>query len=383
MYEKGLYRELDCLFSSQNKYLLMQENKMPVQRFSYLFERYQKGICSEKEANEILHILENTKNDDLIKSEISKLWNQIELSNEMSDTMDHLLEKVHYRIINVKNHEEGLKPTLSKERYIRFLIRAAAILFLPLLIYSAFLTKKVSDQRIRSNENAISQTITVPAGVQTNFLLPDGSNVWLNSGTVFKYPNSFKGDLRQVEISGEGFFDVVKDPDHPFLVKAGNLNIEVKGTRFDVINYPNDDQIEVILESGQVCLLNGAYTDRIVIGALNPGEKATISNSRNSIEVQKVFIEKYTSWKNGLLIFRDDPMVEVVRKLSHKYNVDFELQGSEISDYVYTATFTNESLLQILELLKISSPIKYKVINQNQNDDKTYSRSKIIITQIK
>ena len=74
------------------------------------------------------------------------------------------------------------------------------------------------------------QTIKVPTGVQTEFALPDGSHVWLNSGSVFKYPGSFTGEVRNVELNGEGYFNIMKDSDHPFLVKAGNLNVEVKGT---------------------------------------------------------------------------------------------------------------------------------------------------------
>lgn len=359
----------------------MQENKLKYQRFSYLFEKYLKGICSKQEAKEIVDILENPSYDQLIKSEAYKFWNEFSDVNEKRDSMSKILDKLHHRIS--LNDEEKLKSQFINKRFIQAIIRAAAVLFIPLMIYSGYLTFKVRDARISKTDQVILQTIKVPAGIQTDFILPDGSHVWLNSCSIFKYPGSFQGELRQVELIGEAYFDITKDPDRPFIVKAGNLNVEVKGTTFDVINYPDDSQIEVILESGQVNLFTGNYKDYDLIALMEPGEKATYNTSRNITSIQNVDVDKYTVWKNGILIFRDDPMNEVTRKLSRRFNVDIELQSLDLKEYVYTATFINESLAQILELLKISAPIKYTIIKPKQLDDNSYSKTKIIITKIK
>jgi ferric-dicitrate binding protein FerR (iron transport regulator) len=201
--------------------------------------------------------------------------------------------------------------------------------------------------------------------------------VWLNSGSVFKYPTSFNGKLREVELTGEAYFDITRDPDHPFIVKTGIVDIEVRGTKFDVINYPDDPQIEVILESGQVRLLNESLENSILLS--EPGERGVYDKSLGTTVVKKVDIDKYTLWKNGILIFRDDPMNEVVRKLSHKFNADIKLKSPAINEYVYTATFIDESLIQILELLKMSAPLDYTIMNQKKLDDNSYSRLEIII----
>lgn len=359
----------------------MQGKKLKDQRFSYLLEKYIKGVCSKPEAEEVLDILEDPGYDQLIKSEVYKFWNEFSDINEEEDSMNKILDKLHHRIRI--NNEEKLKSQFINKRLIQLIIRAAAVLFIPLMIYSAFLTFKVTDLRISKTDRVILQTIRVPAGILTDFILPDGSHVWLNSGSVFKYPSSFQGVLRQVELTGEAYFDITEDPDRPFIVKAGILNVEVKGTKFDVINYPDDLQIEVILESGKVNLFTGNYKDNNLIALMKSGERASYNPSNNITSIHKVDMDKYTGWKNGILIFRDDPMNVVTRKLSHRFNVDIELQSPDLKEYVYTATFMNESLPQILELLKISAPIKYTIIDQKQLVDNSFSKSKIIISKLK
>lgn len=219
--------------------------------------------------------------------------------------------------------------------------------------------------------------------MQADFLLPDSSHVWLNSGSVFKYPVSFAKDKRQVELTGEAFFDVAKDELHPFLVKAGKMNVEVKGTRFNVINYPDESLTELILESGSVRLFSGNYEDNKTITNIKPGELAIYDTVKNKLSVSKVDVRKYTAWKEGMLIFRDDHMEEVVRKLNRWFNVEIILQSPELKEYVYTATYRDETLPQILELLKISAPLKYSITERERLNDNSYSKRKIVINKRK
>jgi ferric-dicitrate binding protein FerR (iron transport regulator) len=189
--------------------------------------------------------------------------------------------------------------------------------------------------------------------------------------------------MRQVKLKGEAFFDVIKDPSHPFIVNAGKLNVEVKGTRFDVCNYPNEPISEVTLESGSVRLFEGNYTDKKTLALIKPGERALLDHNTDKLAVSRVDVEKHTSWKEGLLIFRDDKMDDIVIKLNRKFNVDIILQDPEIKEYIYTATFEDESLTQILGLLRISAPVNYKAYKPEQLADKTFSKQKIVLTKRK
>lgn len=349
------------------------------QRYTYLFNKYRRGICSEKEAEELMDFLEDTTNEQLIKAEASDNWNALS-DNGWNDSLDEILADLHKRMR--KDDREIKKNGFINNRLVNFLLKTAAILFIPLILYSGYLTFSAKGLR-NSGEKAVIQTVNVPSGVRTDFILPDGSHIWLNSGSVFKYPDTFQGKLREVELIGEGYFDIAKDPDHPFIVKTGMLNVEVKGTTFDIINYPADTQIEVIVGSGLVSLSSGQYKEKKPVTSVEPGERATYDKTNNYALINKVDPVKYTLWKDGILIFSDDPMSEVIRRLSHKYNVDIELQSPDIAEYVYTATFIDESLFQILDLLKISAPIDYTFIPQKKLDDNSYSRSKIIITTAK
>ncbi len=365
----------------------MTEPKGEYTRVSFLFKKYLNGSCSNDEAAEIVAFLEDPANDDVLMNEVITEWclfNSEHKDNliptESKIIMDRILDRLHHQI-NLKEEENARNYSVNK--FFTFFSKIAAVLIIPLFVYAIYLTSKTTHSMLFKATAVVWQTVKTPTGMQTDFLLPDGSHIWLNSGSVLKYPVPFTTDKRQVELSGEAFFDVVKDPSHPFLVKAGKMNIEVKGTRFNVINYPNEMRTELILERGRVRLFSGNYEDNNTVTNIIPGEHVVLDNSQNKLEVSKVDVDKYTAWKEGMLIFKDDPMDEVVRKLNRWFNVDIILQSPELKEYVYTATFKDETLTQILELLKISAPVKYNITERKQLDDHSYSKRKIIITKQK
>lgn len=358
-------------------------------RISCLFEKYLNGRCSNEEAREIVSVLEDSGNDISLINEASTRWQSLN-SAESEDSrtlesqviMSQILDRLHHRI---RLDEEEKARKFSMTKVFSLFSKVAAILILPLLVYSIYLASLTSN----NNQNALSDnqlswhTVKTPAGMQTDFLLPDGSHVWLNSGSVLKYPTHFAEDKREVEMTGEAFFDVAKDVTHPFLVNAGKMKIEVTGTRFNVINYSDESVTELILESGHVRLFSGKYEENKTIANINPGELAVLENAQNKLRISNVDVAKYMAWKDGVLIFRDDPMEEVVRKLNRWFNVEIILQSPELTGYVYTATYRDETLPQILELLKISAPIKYSITDRKRLPDNSYAKRKILITRRK
>jgi len=357
-------------------------------RLTNLYQKFLTNSCTSEEAEEILCVLEDPKNDILLKEELKSQFIQInskrneELVNPGNPaSMDRLLDRLHHQI-RLQEEKNTVKAG-KKKRILIFFAKAAAILILPLLAYSAFMTFKTPTTNNHELADIVWQTVKTPAGTQTDFLLPDSSHVWLNSGSVLEYPVPFEKNIRQVKLSGEAFFDVKKDPDYPFIVNAGELNVEVKGTRFNVCNFIGEKHSELILESGSVRLFTGQYTDNKTLAFIKPGERAIMDYKENKLSVSKTDTEKYTSWKEGLLIFRDDKMDEVVTKLNRKFNVEISLKDKELKGYVYTATFSNESLSQILKLLKISAPIEYLVYKPEQRPDNSFSKQKIVFIKRK
>ncbi len=354
-------------------------------RIPELIKKYSDNQCSPEEAREVLSILKNPENDLLLMSKTEFLFEKEEFMGkvqnpgEQKQTLERILDRLHHRI---HLREEKPRSTSPKSLFGVF-SRVAAVLVLPLLAYSLYLSLETGKTGVFAENHRTIQTVKTATGMQTDFVLPDGSHVWLNSGSVLKYPVPFAADRRQVELTGEAFFDVEKDASHPFVVNAGAMNIEVKGTRFNVVNYPDETTTEMILESGSVRLYSGEYENRKTIVNVKPGEMASYDKSKSikELKISKVEVDKYTAWKSGTLIFRDDKMEAVVRKLNRWFNVDIVLHGPELKEYVYTATYREETLPQILELLKISAPVKYTITERVRQADNSFSKRKIFITK--
>ncbi|SHF42112.1 FecR family protein [Mariniphaga anaerophila] len=266
-----------------------------------------------------------------------------------------------------------------KNRILYIFQKVAAILIFPLIAASLYFALDHSEIE---KPFIAWHTLEIPAGMRSEFYLPDSTKVYLNSKTSLSYPLTFSSDIREVKLSGEAYFEVSKNKKVPFIVNTGKINIEVTGTEFIASNYPHEQLTEIVLIEGGINLFKGNYlTSKKEITRLCPGEKALYENNKKKLIVDKVNSDKYIAWKNGILMFRDDPMPEVVRRLNRWFNVDIQLQGAELRDWTYTATFEDESLVQILELLKLSAPIDYSIKNRKIQTDKTFSKMEIVIKQ--
>jgi ferric-dicitrate binding protein FerR (iron transport regulator) len=284
------------------------------------------------------------------------------------------------KALNQVNNQIQNTPRRQRKSLYEYWQRVAAILFLPLLLASAglYYYQQVREER----QPVIWQTVTVTNGLRAQVKLADGSTVWLNGGSQLTYPSSFSGKERQVTLVGEAYFKVAKNEKQPFYVQAGPLKVAVTGTTFNVSHYPDDGQTTVVLTSGKVSLLGKDRQQWIKLAEMKPCEMAVYDDYRHEISIAQADTEKYTSWINGSLIFRDDLMTEVVKKLNRRYNVDIVIADREIAQYVYTATFRDETVERILYLLKKTSPIAYTMLPSRQLDDKSFERQKIILHKI-
>jgi len=255
--------------------------------------------------------------------------------------------------------EHRIRNDKNNLRIINILSRIAAILFLPLLIASAWLFYH-QQSKIIPMQYAM-QEITSPRGVRSQVILPDGSNVWLNAESTIRFKVPFEPQNRNVELSGEAFFAVKKDSHRPFHVQSGKINVTVLGTKFDCKAFAEDSAIEVVLAEGKVSLrTDGTYTGKEIIMA--PGERAVVNKTTLKTIVSAEKIEKYIAWQAGKLVFDECPMPEVARQLERWYGIEVNIDDPKILNYRITTTFENESLHQVLELLALSSPIKINYI---------------------
>ncbi len=295
-------------------------------------------------------------------SKLKKLWNVYE------DYQKALL-------IDEKKAYKNVSRKLSKSRKLNFgkqLQRVAAVLFLPVLLISGWTYYNAI--KIQKQYTAVYNTAETPLGMRSSLTLPDGTKVWLNSGSKLTYPIVFGSKSRTVTLSGEAYFEVEKSKSWPFIVEAQNFSVMVLGTSFNCTAYPEDLNAEVALVEGKVDLFNKSATR---IETMNPGELIEFNNKTQDFYKSKADLNKYIAWKTGRLMFRDDKMNVVVEKMERWYNVDIEIMDKEISSYVYTATFIDESLDQVLKMLSLSAPIFYMEDERAKLSDGTFTRPKI------
>ena len=146
-------------------------------------------------------------------------------------------------------------------------------------------------------------------------------------------------------------------------MQCGDIGVKVLGTKFDVNGYPENGEISVVLESGSILLTHKQYTLDYV---LSPGEQADYNIKENEIKVHDTDVEKYTSWKDGILIFRNDPMELVINKLERWYNIDIVVKDPNVYNSIFTGTVINESYQQIFKLIEYSCPVRCEVV-ENMN----------------
>lgn len=338
--------------------------------YENLLTTYFSGKLKDEE-KQIIDEWKNSYEENLLIFEnAEKVWKSLNLLQEMRTyNASQALLKV--------NNKIGQQP-LNKHGFLFYWQRIAAVLLLPLLVLGGIYL--FPDSQTKKND-LVWQTITTPPGVKSQAQLPDGTKVWLNSESSLSYPSSFAGNERNVKLTGEAFFEVAKDKRHPFHVDLGKIGIEVVGTAFNVIHYENEKQTEVILTSGKIKLLEQKGNKIHRTTEMEPGQKAIYRELDGKISLQQVDTEKYTSWMDGRLIFRDDAMIEVVKRLNRWFNVEIEIADPEIAQYIYTATFRNETIEQILYLIKRTSPLEYTIIPGKRLNDESFEKQKIILNK--
>lgn len=199
-------------------------------------------------------------------------------------------------------------------------------------------------------------TLTIPPGGQYQVVLPDGTQVWLNSSSSLSYPTEFAGNSRTVKLTGEAYFEVAKNKDKPFYVEMNNVQVKVLGTHFNISAYADDNDLTTTLLEGSVQISkNGSQA------LLKPGQQAVIGSNANAITVSKAHINEAMAWKNGYFMFNDDNIVDIMKKVSRWYDADIEYQGN-FSSQRFGGTFTrSKSITDLLKNLEQISNVHFKI----------------------
>ncbi|PIF00161.1 MAG: anti-sigma factor [Maribacter sp.] len=209
-------------------------------------------------------------------------------------------------------------------------------------------------------------TLTIPKGKQFGLVLSDGTKVRLNAESSITYPMLFGPDgPRKVTLTGEAYFEVSHDQKRQFIVNTQELDVKVYGTRFNVANYPEDENTEVVLVEGSVALfkLRGASKRKDEV-FLEPGHMGAYNKMDGNIVEQKVNTSLYTSWMEGNLVFRNETFENITRKLERHYNVVIINNNGDLADETFNATIEmdHETIEQVFNYFNKVYSIEYQIV---------------------
>jgi transmembrane sensor len=354
-----------------------------------LLVKYSNNACTEEELSSVLEWLMESARTPEGKTLLFKIWEEMpEEESDPQTNFDSILDKLHHKVNLgqskklLEEADQNLVKYKSRIHFKNILIRAAAILILPVLSYGLYMSLKY--QSINHSQVSVNQAyneVFSSVDAITKVTLPDGSNVWLNHSSSLKYPAIFHGNARNVELNGEGYFEVSHNSKMPFIVKTGDLQIKALGTTFNIMAYPEEDRIETSLINGQVELQRTESGGKVIpILKMRPTDLAIFQKSNNKISIHTIDDDRYFSWKEGKLVFNKEPMGEVVKKLGRWFNVDIQVKDTELLSLTYTATFVSETLPQVMDLFTLMSPVRYSISNRKLISNGTYTKRKIILS---
>ena len=247
----------------------------------------------------------------------------------------------------LKPHIRCLFPTRM-----RILAAAAAVILLCLSVGTVYLYMQPTSL----------QTVSTMAETR-NVILPDGSSVLLNRHSSLSYPKRFKSDNREVQLTGEAYFEVSKDQKHPFIVQTEHINVQVLGTHFNVDAYRNNPEVKTTLLTGSVAVSNKSKSVRMV---LKPNEIAIYNKVEEKL-TRKVLenAEDEISWRQGEFFFEELPLQEIARELSNSFVATIQIADTTLQNYRITARFRDgEDLATILSVLHNAGYFNYSQNNK-------------------
>lgn len=242
----------------------------------------------------------------------------------------------------------------SYKWYRTWSVAAVAIVLLGLITVTAYWQ---GSRQIQSNFSDI--VVEAPLGSKTKLTLPDGSTVWLNAGSKMVYSQGFGVRDRRLAFQGEGYFEVEKNDEMPFLVQTHDVNVTVVGTKFNFRNYPEDEEAVVELLEGKVALENQLKEE--AVRYLSPNEKMVLHKATGEMDITSAKVKEATLWTENILLFDEDLLPDIVRELERSYHVQIEIENEDLKQTRFYGQFNQleQNIYDVLDMLSETGKLKY------------------------
>lgn len=313
---------------------------------SDLLQKYISGKISSDEFVELQKYINLTPDKDLIFLLQQQWENQSPQTPLYKEDIQRIIEHI---------HQETTPHKTSVMRRIKWFQTAVAAIFLLLIGLSLHLYVGKQEYARLGERDFVMRT---EKGERVSMLLPDGTRVRLNSESVLSYRQNFGHSDRYVSFAGEGYFEVAKDAEKQFIVHTQHLDVKVLGTIFNLSVYEEDKMMKLALISGLVEV--STNHEPVQTAKLHPNEKALFDTQTKQLTIAKSFNQYETAWIENKLVFRSEPLKEVLRQIGRKYDVFIEMEISELEQDRYTGMF-DEDIYGVLNTLKAHYGFEYKI----------------------
>ncbi len=286
--------------------------------------------------------------------------------DEAAPALDHLVEVVIAKArafeganTNITARDVGRKKQISLWRRVRSIAAAAAAALVISVVFTYHYTTRQTDTK-----NRVVKTVTKvnTRGRKSTIFLKDGSIVYLNAVSKITFPEKFTDSVRRIALIGEAYFEVTRDEKKPFIVRAGEIDIEVLGTSFNVNAYPGNQIIKVSLNSGYVRVAPSPGESTTMAVNLKSGESVSyLQKQKQFTKVSAFDHDLDLGWKDGKLVFRNADLSSVITKLEQWYNVDFHIVNKPYFQWNYNGEFKNQVLRDVLESMSFSQNFDYTI----------------------
>lgn len=320
--------------------------------------KYIRGHATPKEKEEFLNWIDESDDNRQYYKKIRKMWDMsLITANYAQNPYETDFEIIRERAIGKNKHTSFKRRTF--QHTVETISKIAAIAIVTVLLSYFYFSTSGEKHRVSYN------IIEIPIGNQAKITLPDGSVAWLNSGTTLRYPEQFTGKNRTVQLNGEGWFDISKNKEKPFIVNTPLHSITVLGTTFNVYAYEESNHFETTLFEGSIILNNNTNEKDFL--KMKPGQQAIYDKTTQKMTVyNNREIESASAWISGYNSFYKTPFSQMLERLGQYYNKEIIIKRSDIATYECTGKFkVSDALEHILDVVKATKPFKYE-INEHQ-----------------
>ncbi|MCG8310169.1 MAG: DUF4974 domain-containing protein [Cytophagales bacterium] len=324
--------------------------------------RFLAGEATEHDEKKIREWIEKSLLDECDLEQIRSAWEQSAFDDERIKIINQedIRDKVWQQ--SVKTPGKAMPGGRRGTNFVYFTKIAASALIFVAVITSVYFFIYSSNGAHQMREPASWVHKQNPSGEKSKIFLPDGSIVWLNSASTLQFIDNFSDSNRFIKLTGEAYFEVVKDVNRPFIVDCRNVLAKALGTSFNINGYAQE-AINVSLLKGKVIINTAEYRDDEGI-ILNPGEFSLMNEAGENLDIGKFDPEETTAWKDGILIFKDASFNEIKERLELWYGVEIVVNTKMRFDKHFNGKFNNENLQNVLENLSFAMDFEYQMKNK-------------------